>query len=147
DALAEAMQRCETLLGRPESADDANVGEQAVAVGTLTQALRETSEAIAVEWSQKLAELPVRLIEQPAFRLAGAEEAVRQMVALIGRVLQTHEPLARELADKATANFVRLMTVLAQGTASSAPRRSASLTPEAVLELVRSYPKVRYQAL
>jgi serine/threonine protein kinase len=148
EALAEVLQRYETLLGRPESADDTNVGSQAPAVGTLTQALRESSEAIAVEWCQKLAEFPVRLIEQPAFRLAGAEEAVRQVVASIERVLQTHEPLARELADKATAAFVRLMTILTQtAVTASAARRTPALSLEAVLELVRSYPKFRYQAL
>jgi hypothetical protein len=148
EALAEVLQRYESLLGRPESADDTNVGGQAPVAGTLAEALREASERIAVEWSQKLAELPVRLIEQPAFRLAGAEEAVRQVVASIQRVLQTHEPLARELTEKATTAFARLMTLLAQanGTPSGA-RRSAVPAPEAVLELVRAYPKLRYQSL
>ena len=41
----------------------------------------------------------MRLIELPAFRLAGAEEAVRQVVASIEKVLGTHEPLARELTQ------------------------------------------------
>ncbi|MBI1916349.1 MAG: protein kinase [Planctomycetes bacterium] len=157
EALAEVLQNYESLLGRPESADDANVGDLAPALGTLPQALHEASEAIAALWSQKLAELPVRLIEQPAFRLAGAEEAVRQVVALIERVLQTHEPLARELGDKATAAFVRLMRALAQPAggvpaaarpaAGGARRSGPSSSSEALLELVRSYPKLRYQAL
>ena len=44
--------------------------------------------------------MSVHLIEEPEFRLAGAEEAIRQVVASIEQILQHHEPLARELAAK-----------------------------------------------
>lgn len=60
------------------------------------------SRAIAGELSQKLAALTVRLIELPAFRLAGAKEAVRQVVTPIEKILGAHEPLARE---KAAENY------------------------------------------
>ena len=61
--------------------------------------MRDSATAIANEWSQKLAELPVKLIEKPAFRLAGAEEAVRQAVQSIQQVLERHEPLGRSAAE------------------------------------------------
>jgi eukaryotic-like serine/threonine-protein kinase len=144
--LAEILDRYQQLLGRPECPDDANVGgASGPPVGTLEQCLKEAASVTATEWSQRLAEMPVRLIEQPAFRLAGAEEAVRQVVASIERVLGTHEPLSRELSDKALAAFARLMHYLAQ--AKSGNGKRPGMTTEELLEQLRAYPKLRYQAL
>ena len=55
--------------------------------------------------------MSVRLIEEPEYRLAGAEEAVRLMVAWVEQILQSHEPLARELASKASAAYARLQAL------------------------------------
>ena len=92
----------------------------------LVQALREATTKLANEWSQKLAELPVKLIEKPEFRLAGAEEAVRQVVSTIEKVLEHHEPLTREMASQAKGALGRIAAVLAQAADSrSWPRRGA----------------------
>ena len=144
--VAEVLQRYEQMLGRPDGEEVGNVG-QTPPPAPVVQALREAAAAIAGEWSQKLAELPVRLIELPAFRLAGAEEAVRQVVASIEKVLGTHEPLARELAERGTRASAQLAALMAQSNdARSWPRRGGA-TPEDVLELLRNYPKWRYQGM
>ncbi len=138
EEIAEALAEVEALVGRPQ--DDR--APETVAV--LVKVLREASERLTNEWGQKLVEIPIHLIEEPVFRLAGAEEAIRHVVATIEQVLQHHEPLAEELAAKAAEAHVRL-SVLAAPPDSRARRPACS--PADVVELLRSYPKWRYQSL
>jgi hypothetical protein len=114
------------------------------AAGALGALLRDAGDNLTNEWGQKLAELPVHLIEEPAFRLAGAEESVRQAVATIEQVLQRQEPLARDLARQAADSYVLLSNYAAGGKAGV---RRPALSSADVLELLRSYPKVRFQSL
>ena len=106
DASA-VLAELEGMLGTPR---EEGMGE---ASGALVRRLREASEAVVNDWGQKLAQITVHLIEEPEYRLAGAEEAVRQVVATIEQVLQRHEPLERELAAKAAAGHARLLALLA----------------------------------
>jgi hypothetical protein len=85
--VAELLEQFEQLLGSPR--DDGLSDTPA----RLLAALSEAADKLVQQWGQKLAELPVRLIESPDFRLAGAEEVIRQMVASIEQALQHHEPL------------------------------------------------------
>jgi hypothetical protein len=115
-------------------------------VGEFVESLRESAAAISGEWSQKLAELPVKLIELPAYRLAGAEEAVRQVVRSIEQVLDRHEPLGHELADKSCEAYARVLAFLnSLDSSHSWPKRGP--TPEQLVELLRTYSKSRYQSL
>ena len=136
DAAA-VLAELEGLLGNPreEVAGDA--------VGALVRRLREASETLVADWGQKLSEMSVRLIEEPEFRLAGAEEAIRQVVAKIEQILQRHEPLARELATKAAGSYGRLQLYLAPPKGVRRPPPA----PGEVAELLRTYPKQRFQAL
>ena len=146
--VAEVLAGYQGLLGRPEEFEESTPpGGEAPPPAPLPEALREAAAAIAAEWSQKLAELPVRLIEKPTFRLAGAEEAVRRVVASIEKVLSVHEPLARELAERAKGAYARLMTLLAQSNDPRSWPRRGMATPQDVINLLRDYPKCRYQAL
>ncbi len=137
EAVAGVLVKLEELVGRPLddclSEGPPETGADAPRLG------RSTGN----EWSQKLAEMPVRLIEEPVFRLAGAEEAIRQMVATIEQVLQHHEPLARDLAQKAVEAYERVRVYC---DASRQGQRKAPLAPTAVIELLRSFAKWRYQA-
>jgi hypothetical protein len=126
------LEEVDRLLGRPQ--DD----HPTEPPGVLGAALREAGDALAAEWNQRLAELPVHLIEEPGFRLAGAEEAVRYLIATLEQVLQHHEPLAREVGAKAADAYGRL-----QGGARGGRRLDAA----AVVELLRGYGKWRYQSL
>jgi hypothetical protein len=152
--LKAVLDQFEQLLGKPEEETKEEEPPQIVA------ALRQAADKLVQDWGQKLAELPVRLIEAPEFRLAGAEEVIRQMVASIEQVLQHHEPLARELSNRAAELHDRLR-VLASAPAqtgtqtpvrtsvfrkSSSGSRKVSAAAE-LQELLRSYPKTLYQSL
>ncbi len=132
------LAELEGLLGKPR---EEGMGE---APGALVRRLREASEAVVDDWGQKLSEISVHLIEEPEYRLAGAEEAVRQVVATIEQILQRHEPLERELAAKAAAGHARLRALLA-------PPKPGAERPTAtageVTELLHAYPKWRFQSL
>jgi hypothetical protein len=109
------------------------------------QLLREASNEVVQEWGQKLDEMPVRLIEEPKYRLAGAEEAVRQLVATIEQALQHHEPLLKDLTTRAREAYARLR-ILSQPL-SQTPNRRRPPPAADVLELMRNYAKWRYQSL
>ncbi len=142
-----ALLRLEELLGKP--------GEDgAEPAPTLVQAIREAGDEVMQHWGQMLAELPVRLIEEPEFRLAGAEEAVRQLVASIEQALQHHEPLLKDLSTQAREVYTRLRML---APAPVSPSRGGTRllekssskrghVPDPV-ELLRAYAKSRYQSL
>jgi hypothetical protein len=147
DELAEALAGLEEVLGRP---GDENAADP---TGSLVQVIRSAADELVAAWGEKLAELPVRLIEKPEFRLAGAEEAVRQLVATIEQALHSHEPLTREVAGRAREAYDRLRSLIAPPRPSGprapgAPPARRPMPPAAdVLELLRSYTKWRYQSL
>jgi hypothetical protein len=157
DQIAEALEQFERLLGKPQ---DDGLSEMP---GSLVVALREAADKLVQQWGQKLAELPVYLIEAPEFRLAGAEEAIRQMTASIEQTLQNHEPLARELTARAAELYDRLQKLLSApvSPSGSMPRRSGvsgvfrKVTPAGrklpplaeIQELLRDYSKTLYQSL
>jgi hypothetical protein len=136
EQLSDVLQQFEELVGWP---DDENPIQQP----HLVQLLREATDRVVAAWNQKMVELPVRLIEEPAFRLAGAEESLRQLVATLEQVLQHHEPLAQDLARKASEAFEQLRNVLSLGRTSKVLPRG----PEQVIELCRNYPRWRFQSL
>ncbi|MGL4551141.1 MAG: tubulin-like doman-containing protein, partial [Gemmataceae bacterium] len=136
--LAAAVDELDKLLGKP---NDEHPPEEPPVLPAL---LRRQADALAAEWSQRLAEMAVRLIEEPAFRLAGAEEAIRQTVALVEQVLQHHEPLAADLTQKAAEAYRALR--LASAPAEKGHRRPALNWAEAY-ELLRTYPKWRLQSM
>ena len=106
--------------------------------------LREAADRLVGEWGQKLAELPVQLIEEPEFRLAGAEEAIRQVVASIEQILQHHEPLAAR-PDGQGRRGPRPLA--GRSPARRSGGRRPPLAAADVLELLRYYPKWRFQSL
>jgi hypothetical protein len=152
EQLAEALNQFEKLLGNPQDAD-----EEEEVPAQMVAALRRAADKLVKQWGQKLAELPVRLIEAPDYRLAGAEESIRQMVASIEQVLHHHEPLARELSNRAAELYDRLLALASQAAAqtgrrsgifrkaSSAGRKAVALAE--LPELLQNYPKTMYQSL
>ena len=115
----------EELVGRPE--DDGT----AVESPRLATLLREAAARLAAEWSQKLVEMPVQLIEDPHFRLAGAEEAIRLIVSNVEQVLRHHEPLARDIAEKAQEAHDHLRVA-----AGGKPREGSKLSAKTADQLV-----------
>jgi hypothetical protein len=112
---------------------------------------------MAGEYEQKLAELVVRLFEEPPFRLAGAEELIRQLGACVQRALESQEPLCRELEERTFKVYQRLHVVLegrTPATTQTTPRwLFGRRTPQVnkpgseIVDLLRAYAKCRYQLL
>ncbi|HWG43896.1 MAG TPA: tubulin-like doman-containing protein [Gemmataceae bacterium] len=141
EELAEVLEQFEQLLGKPQ--DDGLTETPARLAG----ALREAADKLVQSWGQKLAELPVRLIEEPQFRLAGAEEVIRQMVASIEQALQHHEPLSRELTTRAAEAYSRLQMLIANPQRPQGRSTTVQRAGKETVELLRGYPKTLYQSL
>jgi hypothetical protein len=140
--LRENLKRIEQQLGRP----DELVASRAS--GQLLEALDKALHAVVSDCGQRLAELAVRLIEEPQFRLAGAEEALRQVIAGIEQTLIHNEGLSKELATRTAEAYGRLRTYLSPPDPSAAPaQRRAVLTAANLADLLRAYAKWRYQSL
>jgi serine/threonine protein kinase len=138
--VADVLARLEEQVGRP--------GEETLADQPyrFRELLRDAGDRIVAQWDRGVGELMVRLIESPQFRLAGAEEALREMAEALHRVLEHHEPLARELAARAADAHARVPALLAQLHKPAGKGRQAP-GPAEVQELLRCYAKWRYQTL
>jgi hypothetical protein len=138
----EVIERLDQILGRP----DAQVGSTA---GVLEEPLNAAAEAIVSTWGGKMAAFVVDLVEQPEFRLAGAEEAVRQIIGILEKVLQQHESLCTELTARAAEAYSRFGPLLTSVlTAKGSARKGApGATVGNLIELMRAYPLWRFQAL
>jgi hypothetical protein len=137
--LLGAMAQVEQLIGIPS--------ESAVLsrAGALEEVIQSEAEALGKEWEQKISRFTVGLIEKPEFRLAGAEEAIRLAGALIDQGISNHEPLLHELSEKAGRGYDRLVFLVANfADIAKGGRRGAPLVTE-LNELLRLYPKWRYQ--
>jgi len=115
--------------------------------GLVEEELGHASEAVVNEWGQRLSELIVKLIEEPVFRLAGAEEAIRQVMASIETMLQHHEPLCKELGQRAYDTFLRAHQLLDGLDRNTISRGKAPAVAAEIHQLFNVYPKLRYQFL
>ncbi|MFL5327755.1 MAG: serine/threonine protein kinase [Gemmataceae bacterium] len=102
---------------------------------------------------QQLAELAAHFMEQPRYRIGGAEEAIRQMGDRARAALGSYEALATSLQTEAGALF-RCLVVALSGTgkttktASNMPRGSkGDPSTHDIFTLVRDYAKKHYQAV
>lgn len=136
----QTLKELDDLTGRPE-------GTTGVRATRMKTALDTASHLVVKEWGKKMVDLAFRLIEQPEFRLAGAEEAIRQFVGTIEKVLQHYEPLVKELASRVQDGYERINALFNNPTeVLQSGRRAATLMANFV-ELFRLYPKWRYQSL
>jgi serine/threonine protein kinase len=159
--VVQAMDHLEKIIGVPDECRGQTAGTgQESEPGTVEKALSAASAQVAAECEQKLSELVVRLIEEPRYRLAGAEESLRQFTTNVEQALKNHEQLARELQERAAALYRRIGTLLESP--ATPVTQSASIwrvpftrrTPQVqqnvgaeLVELLKSYPKCRYQSL
>jgi len=155
-----ALAELDRLVGVAEECRPSN--QPAPAPGLLETALAEATGKVADAFEQRFAEQIVRLIEDPRYRLAGAEEALRQLTEATERALQSQEALARELNERAVQLYQKAQKALdtsAPGSGGSQSgtwklsrsRRTPAPGPAAALadliETIRQYPKARYHAL
>ena len=108
--VVQTMDGLEKILGIP---DEQRTSKQAnIEPSLMERTLSEIAHVIADECEQKLAELAVTLLEDPNYRLAGAEEALRQFCTTVEQALQAQETLAKELAEKTAQFYQRIQQLL-----------------------------------
>ena len=130
----------ESTLGRPDSTTGGRFG-------VLAQPLSDTAKLLENEWGSDLARIAFSLAEKPDFRLAGAEEAVRQMIASVEKILVHYEPLGKEFANRSLDAHTRMWELL--GTVQNTAANDRRLLPAVnnLVELLHIYPKWRLQSL
>jgi hypothetical protein len=129
------------LVGKPMTID-----QHEPTPGLLQKTLGQLAVAFSSEYDKKLAEMAVHFIEQPGPRLASAEEAIRQLTARLQTLVKTYESLYLTLETEVGELFKRMFPMIGQlDTGAIGSRRSTTATE--VLELLRAFPKKRYQAM
>jgi hypothetical protein len=137
--LNKVFRSLEEVLGRPEEF----IGSSP---GALTEPMVQAAGAMVDKWSVKLASFAVSLLEQPEYRLAGAEWAFRELVTTIDRVCGEYEPLLKEINGRASEAHERLTKLLEGLSGPATSRRAANVLPN-IIELLRAYPRWRLQSL
>lgn len=128
----------EGMVGRPEG--QTPMTQRAV----LTEALDDAAKKLLGICEQKLAEMAVYLVEQPRFRFAGADEAIRQIGSLIQRTIERQEPLLTEYLNKSNHAHSRVLASIEA--LAAGPKRKGG-PPTDLPDLLRFYPANRYKAL
>lgn len=139
--VQQVLAELEKYVGRPETDKPQPRPPQ------LKEVLEKASEGLLSSSEQKLSEMAVHLVEKPQFRIAGAEEAIRQFNLILDKTIQHQEPLYKDLNEKAGAAYSRIPALLdAVRQAMLARRKPPNVTKE-VVQALRLYPVLRLQGL
>jgi serine/threonine protein kinase len=142
--VSTCKEAIDCMIGCPDEGRTRPTTEPSV----IERTLGDIAHVIADECEQRLAELAVTLLEDPNYRLAGAEEALRQFCTIVEKALQSQEILAKDLGDKASQLSQRIHHLIDPNSANSARHTMmASVNGHDVFELVRTYAKTRYHSL
>lgn len=106
----------------------------------IDDALRVAASDLATMAQSELSAAVPRLIDDPKFRLAGAEEAARQLIADLDRMASAMAEQADRLEGEAAAYY----EVLSSHAYNTRLIRPAS---GSLVESLKQYPRLRYQAL
>ncbi len=136
-AAAGATQAVERLIGA------------AAATGAFGEALEQVGSLLASRLEESLAEMTMRGLAEPQFRLLGLEEeAQRGLSDAMAEQARAHETAAQTLAREADALHMLIAPVMADLRPGAfwgrGKRKRASVE---LLDLLRRYAKARWQAL
>jgi serine/threonine protein kinase len=137
-AACSVLEQLIKVVGKPNADTDADRGSLHAALATRYAAMNKDAES-------QLAQMAVTLIEQPQYRLAGAEEAVRQIEDRLKRQVTALESIHADLTKEIKALFTKLLqTIGGLPTGSFGWKASAE-----ILDLLRAYPRkmVRFHVL
>lgn len=127
------ISRYDQLFGGP-SADS-----YGVSAGIVGDALLAASEGLSKDWGGQLAQLAVTLIEQPEFRMTGAEEAVQQLRGRMDSLRQRHDAEASKFEEGSARVLARMQALLS---AQNSRKAAAEFFDQA-----KAYPGARLGAL
>ncbi|MFO0811317.1 MAG: tubulin-like doman-containing protein [Gemmataceae bacterium] len=129
------------LVGKPAAS-----GEDAPAPALLENAVAGVAAELTAEYAATPAQFASHFTEQPGYRLPAAEEVVRQFAARTAQVVQTYEDLHKKLGKEAHECYARLFPLIGKLDTYATAAKQAGAASE-VLDLLRAYPKKRYQAM
>jgi hypothetical protein len=138
--LGATLDAIEQLLGRGD-------GSAGVRQGQIAEPLGSVSDLLIGKWAQKLTGWVFSLLEEPRYRLAGAEEAVRQVTSFIEETLVHHEGLAKELSNRAEEAHQKIIHLLANMHTAPQANRPPEVLLARIVELLSAYPRWRFQSL
>jgi hypothetical protein len=137
----QVLEQVEQVVGRPEGA--APMAQRPALVDGLDEAAR----TLLQDCEQKVAEMLVQLVEQPKYRFAGAEEAVRQVNSVLVQFLSQQEPLCQDFNAKAQTAHSRIVATIDAIKAAMISKRRSTEDMAQLPSLLRLYPRFRFQAL
>jgi serine/threonine protein kinase len=136
-AACSALDQLLKLVGKPDVEGEGP--------GSLEVAIREEDQKFVKEIETGLAAMAVSFIEQPQYRLAGAEEALAQigerLKETIADLERTRKDLAREVRDLYARLFQLIGGIGASGLGALAAFKSTF--PSELLDALRAYPQRR----
>ncbi|HEY3789473.1 MAG TPA: tubulin-like doman-containing protein, partial [Urbifossiella sp.] len=133
-AACSVLDQLLKLVGKPDPADTEGAG-------SLHAAEVARYEELCREGEAHLAFMAVTFIEQPQYRLAGSEEAVRQIGERLKRQVETLDPMHKQLLREVKQTYSRLLQTIA----SLENRGSGWKITAEVLDLLRAYPRKRFR--
>jgi hypothetical protein len=137
-AIDEALIQLERLVA-PQGDDQAHT--------PLTEAVSEAARVLSREAERKVADLIAGLVDDPRFRVAGAEEAIQQVTGLLAEALRSSRVQLQEAMVQAAerrAYIQGLIVNLRKG--SWWPGRMAKTAAE-LRQTLEQLPRLRFQAL
>lgn len=137
NTICDVLEELLKLVGHPNPESD-NPGK-------LEETLRQTGKLLAIESEGHLSALAVSFIEQPQYRLAGADEAISQFSEKLKQTIETLDNIRKGLLKDVFEIYQKLYTVIQtltkQGTGLFGGRRTGQISD--LCELMRRYPRVR----
>jgi len=139
-AVCGVLDQLLKLVGKPEADNDSPPG-------VLMPAMLATFGSVAKDAERELAFMAVQFIEQPQFRLAGAEETVRQISDRLKFQIETLEPMRVELDKEVRSQYNKLIQLIGAlnhtGGISGMINWKSSVAD--LFDLLRYYPRKRLQ--
>ncbi|HEY2787099.1 MAG TPA: tubulin-like doman-containing protein [Fimbriiglobus sp.] len=141
-AAVQVLEQILKLVGKPPAENDK--------VGSLQDALDETGKQLAGKADKHLAKLAVSFIEQPQYRLAGADEALAQISEKLKASIEVLEEVRKSIASEVRESYARLFPLIgalnSPSTLSVIGSRKLGMTSDLV-EQLRVYPRKRLRLI
>src|SRR5205814_3781970 len=140
-AVAAALAKLDQLVGR---AEDDNLGGRSAGLSGI---LRESIRPLVNELGKRLSSLPVQLLERPEYRLASAEEAIRQTVVALDQALQQQERQGKEATARAAECLESIRQLVGNWQKSPPSGKRAAAASAEIAGLLVEYPSLCFQKL
>ena len=136
-ATCDVLEELLKLVGKP----DPEQGDP----GKIEDSLRSTGKLLAIESEGHLSALAVSFIEQPQYRLAGADEALTQVSDRLTQIVETLANVRKGLIKDVYESYQRLFVVIdaltKDATGFFGGKRSGLVSD--LCDLLRRYPRLR----